>query len=147
VIIDEEVYLAHHGVKGMKWGTRKERIGNRGSGPGKQPLKNRPKAAKNSLGRSQIPRMILGGTIGAVGTAMLVSTLLSAHGDTYIPGSGRGHFTMFTPKPGGSGGSSATRIPLKVQNLNDYHSLPARRVLELNAGTPMSNVNDWYHRR
>lgn len=161
MIIDEEVYLAHHGVKGMHWGVRKQRIGARGGGPGKLPLGKRPRAAAQTLsGKSGKPkrtqfqkdqrrRAIISGVAGTAALALGVATILDAsRGTAYrdIPhfNAGGGSF-KFKTRPT----SVPTGFPLKVQNLNDFHplggpahhpQLAARRILELNAGTPISKL-------
>lgn len=153
MIIDEEVYLAHHGVKGMRWGVRRERIGKRVGTARKNFNRRQMQKVRARSGMSAADkrrRAIVSGVAGTAALAIGVATILDAsRGTRYhdIPhfNAGGTSFKFKTRAPSGPTGP-----PLRVQNLNDFHGLggsahhpqlAARRVLELNAGTPISSFS------
>lgn len=72
-------YLAHYGVKGMKWGVRKRKPDSTESSSKKQPRRNQSaKKRKQRLMRAR-NRMI----VGAVVTGILATTTALSHGAAF----------------------------------------------------------------
>ena len=73
MIIDEEAYLAHHGVKGMRWGVRRaQKINLKRAAKGKAPLKpSQLVGNKATRGAAYVASFILGSAAGStIGTTV-----------------------------------------------------------------------------
>jgi hypothetical protein len=84
MIISEDAYLEHHGVKGMKWGQRKKRETRAGS--------------FSSLSKSDKRKAvaIAGGVSAAAVGAVAVAILLERHGMKPVPSANPFHKTYRT---------------------------------------------------
>ena len=72
--MNDEMVLYHYGVKGMKWGRRKQRVTN-----GTRKKRNYKKIAKQ-VGRTALASALLGSAAGALAIGASEGTVLAAQG-------------------------------------------------------------------
>jgi hypothetical protein len=88
MIIDEDVYLAHHGVKGMKWGVRRQRRIDRISRAG-QPGSTKASRARTLLSTTPTGPVDLVKGRGLRGGAARKATRIQSRTDRLAAGEGR----------------------------------------------------------
>lgn len=123
MIIDDDTYLSHVGVKGMKWGVRKQRDS---SGEGSPKRKKPPLTTEQKLRRVQIGLVVAGGILTA---ASIIQANRSVKiGPPKIP-AGPSNRTSFPAIPLGP---VKTKTPLRVIPGGDQRSKETKKWLDDN---------------